>query len=74
MAYSNINVEEKMNVKNDLCELDNETDINMEDNELIEIFVFYHEYNKMSNKMNEFLEIITKNPVILYNICYLQIH
>ena len=66
MAYSNINVEENECKKNDVCELDNETDINMEDNELINNFVFYHEYNKMSNKMNEFLEIITKNPVILY--------
>lgn len=66
MAYSNINVEENECKKNNVCELDNETDVNMEDNELINNFVFYHEYSKISNKMGEFLEFITKNPVILY--------
>ena len=66
MAYTNMNLEENECKKNDVCESNNETDINIEDNELINNFVFYHEYNKISNKMNDFLKFITKNPVILY--------
>ena len=50
-----------MNVKKMMYESNNETDINIEDNELINNFVFYHEYNKISNKMNDFLKFITKN-------------
>ena len=65
-----MNSEENECKKNDVCELDNETDVNIEEHELINNFVFYHEYNNMSNKMSEFLEFITKNPVILYIILY----
>lgn len=66
MAYTNINSEENKCKKNDVCELDNETGVNIEEHELINNFVFFNEYNKMSNKMNEFLEFVMKNPVILY--------